>query len=198
MQTPGAVGQDPGTPQKGPRVWLDMDQAELDAAYTQSVWAPNHEQLVARHRSNSAIARTHLGAPQRYAYGATPIEALDVYRTTRPGAPIHIFSMVGRGAGAWPSTTPLPPSCSSTPGPISWCRTSPGCRTWVAVSCRWPRRCAAPSPGSMVTPSVSAVTRSASMSPATPQAAISPACSSPPTGARRLTSRRISSRGAVL
>src|SRR5262245_47644870 len=97
MQTPGAVGQDPGTPQKGPRVWLDMDQAELDAAYTQSVWAPNREQLVARHRSNSAIARTYLGAPQRYAYGATPIEALDVYRTTHPGAPIHIFIH----GGAW-------------------------------------------------------------------------------------------------
>ena len=63
MQTPGAVGQDPGTPQKGPRVWLDMDQAELDAAYTQSVWAPNREQLVARHRSNSEIARTRVPFP---------------------------------------------------------------------------------------------------------------------------------------
>jgi arylformamidase len=78
-------------------VWLDMDQAALDAAYTQSVWAPNREQLVARHRSNSAIARTYLGAPQRYAYGATPIEALDVYRTTRPSAPIYIFIH----GGAW-------------------------------------------------------------------------------------------------
>lgn len=78
-------------------MWLDMDQAALDAAYTQSVWAPNREQLVARHRRNSAIARTYLGAPQRYAYGATPIEALDVYRTTRPSAPIHIFLH----GGAW-------------------------------------------------------------------------------------------------
>ena len=97
MQTPGAVGQEPGTPQQGPRVWLDMDQAALDAAYTQSVWAPNREQLLARHQSNSAIARMHLGAPQRYAYGATPVEALDVYRTTRPSAPIHIFLH----GGAW-------------------------------------------------------------------------------------------------
>jgi arylformamidase len=97
MQTPGAVEHGPDTPQKGPRVWLDMDQAALDAAYTQSVWAPNREQLVARHRRNSEIARTYLGAPQRYAYGATPIEALDVYRTTRPSAPIHIFIH----GGAW-------------------------------------------------------------------------------------------------
>jgi arylformamidase len=26
---------------KGPRVWLEMDQKELDDAYDQSVWAPN-------------------------------------------------------------------------------------------------------------------------------------------------------------
>ena len=30
---------------KGPRVWLDMDQAELDAAYDQSVYAPNVRQI---------------------------------------------------------------------------------------------------------------------------------------------------------
>jgi arylformamidase len=34
---------------------------------------------------------------EAYAYGATPIEALDVYRTTRPSAPIHIFLH----GGAW-------------------------------------------------------------------------------------------------
>jgi hypothetical protein len=36
----------PHTPRvKGPPVWLDMDQAELDAAYDQSVYAPNLPQL---------------------------------------------------------------------------------------------------------------------------------------------------------
>jgi len=74
-----------------------MDQAELDAAYTQSVWAPNRQQLLTRHNTNSEIARTHIGAPQRYAYGVTPIEGLDVYRTTRPNAPINIFIH----GGAW-------------------------------------------------------------------------------------------------
>lgn len=29
---------------KGPPVWLDMDQKELDDAYDQSVYAPNQEQ----------------------------------------------------------------------------------------------------------------------------------------------------------
>jgi arylformamidase len=76
---------------KGPRVWLDMDQAELDAAYDQSVYAPNLQQLVKRLATNSDLVRTRLGAPQRYAYGPSPIEALDVYTTKRTNAPINIF-----------------------------------------------------------------------------------------------------------
>ena len=46
---------------KGPRVWLDMDQAELDAAYDQSVYAPNLQQLVKRLASNSEGVRARLG-----------------------------------------------------------------------------------------------------------------------------------------
>ena len=74
-----------------------MDQAALDAAYDQSVWAPNREQLITRRRINSEMARTHLGTPQRYTYGATPIEGLDVYRTPHANAPIHFFIH----GGAW-------------------------------------------------------------------------------------------------
>ena len=81
----------PAPPVKGPRVWLDMDQAELDAAYDQSVHAPNLQQVVKRWALNSEGARARLGAPQRHAYGPTPIEGLDVYRTTRPNAPINVF-----------------------------------------------------------------------------------------------------------
>ncbi len=82
---------------KGPRVWLDMDQAELDAAYDQSVYAPNLQQILKRYATNSDEVRARLGAPQRYAYGATPIEGLDVYPTKRPNAPINIFIH----GGAW-------------------------------------------------------------------------------------------------
>ena len=82
---------------KGPRVWLDMDQAELDAAYDQSVYAPNLQQIVKRYATNSEDVRARLGAPQRYAYGPTPIEGLDVYVTKRPNAPINIFIH----GGAW-------------------------------------------------------------------------------------------------
>src|SRR5881628_4130936 len=82
---------------KGPRVWLDMDQAELDAAYDQSVYAPNLRQIIQRYVTNSEGVRARLGAPQRHAYGATPIEGLDIYTTKRPNAPINIFIH----GGAW-------------------------------------------------------------------------------------------------
>ena len=84
---------------KGPRVWLDLDQAELDAAYDQSAYAPNREQVLARNATNSEGARARLGPPRRYAYGPTPIEGLDVYATDRPHAPINVFIH----GGAWRS-----------------------------------------------------------------------------------------------
>jgi arylformamidase len=62
---------------KGPAVWLDMDQTELDAAYDQSKYAPNLPQITKRWATNSEAVRARLGAPRRYAYGPTPIEALD-------------------------------------------------------------------------------------------------------------------------
>jgi arylformamidase len=87
----------PAAPVKGPRVWLDMDQQELDAAYDQSKYAPNRDQIQARRLINSARARAALGAPLRLAYGASEIEQLDVYRTGRPNAPINVFIH----GGAW-------------------------------------------------------------------------------------------------
>ena len=87
----------PGPRVKGPRVWLDMDQAELDAAYDQSVYAPNLRQIIQRYVTNSEGVRARLGAPQRHAYGATAIEGLDIYTTKRPNAPINIFIH----GGAW-------------------------------------------------------------------------------------------------
>jgi arylformamidase len=82
---------------KGPRVWLDMDQAELDAAYDQAAYAPNREQLLARYATNSEATRVRLGPPERHAYGKEPIEGVDVFRAARTGAPIHVFVH----GGAW-------------------------------------------------------------------------------------------------
>ena len=87
----------PGPRAKGPRAWLDLDQAELDAAYDQTVWAPNREQLVRRYATQSDAVRARLGAPRRFAYGAAPVEGLDLYAAGRVSAPINVFIH----GGAW-------------------------------------------------------------------------------------------------
>ena len=65
---------------KGPLVWLDLDQKELDDAYDQSVYAPNQRQITGRYVTNSEAVRARIGAPKRLAYGSTPIEGLDRLR----------------------------------------------------------------------------------------------------------------------
>jgi arylformamidase len=84
---------------KGPLVWLDLDQKELDDAYDQSVYAPNLRQITGRYVTNSNAVRERIGAPKRLSYGATPIEGLDLYATPKPNAPVHVFIH----GGAWRS-----------------------------------------------------------------------------------------------
>jgi arylformamidase len=82
---------------KGPRVWLEMDQQELDDAYDQIKYAPNLPQIVKRYATNSEAVRQRLGPPKRLSYGSTPIEGADLYSTKAPNAPINIFIH----GGAW-------------------------------------------------------------------------------------------------
>ena len=84
---------------QAPKVFLDYDQAALDAAYDQSKYAPNLQQVLKRYATNSELTRSRLGAPLRIAYGAQPIEQLDIYRSARPNAPVHVFIH----GGAWRS-----------------------------------------------------------------------------------------------
>jgi len=86
-----------GSRQKGPPVWLDMDQHELDDAYNQIKYAPNRDQIVARNRINSANVRSRIGEPTRVNYGPTGDETLDIYKTNTPRAPINIHIH----GGAW-------------------------------------------------------------------------------------------------
>ena len=83
--------------EKGPLVFLDYDQIELDAAYDQAVYQPNILQLNRRWASNSARARARIGEPLRRAYGESAIEQLDIFRTDTPNAPVFIFIH----GGAW-------------------------------------------------------------------------------------------------
>ena len=84
---------------KGPIVWMGMDQTELDNAYDQAVYAPNQPLVHARRNAATARAKARLGAPQRYQYGASEIESVDVYRTSKnpDNAPINVYVH----GGAW-------------------------------------------------------------------------------------------------
>jgi arylformamidase len=86
-------------PEKGPLVFLDYDQAALDAAYDQAAYAPNREQLIKRRIRDSELARQRIGEPERIAYGPAEIERLDIYRTGRVAAPVFVFIH----GGAWRS-----------------------------------------------------------------------------------------------
>ena len=99
LSAAGAVGSALAEPSraKGPLVWLDMDQQELDDAYDQLVYAPNRDQVAKRRIANSERTRTLLGAPQRVGYGPSEIEKLDIYRTRSANAPVNIFVH----GGAW-------------------------------------------------------------------------------------------------
>jgi arylformamidase len=86
-------------PEKGPPVYLDYDQAALDAAYDQAAYAPNREQLIKRRIRDSELTRLRIGEPERVAYGQAEIERLDIYRTERDAAPVFVFIH----GGAWRS-----------------------------------------------------------------------------------------------
>ena len=78
---------------------MDLDQVELDAAYDQSVYAPLIRQILKRYASSSNETRARLGAPKRFSYGPTAVEALDLYPAKAPNAPIFVFVH----GGAWRS-----------------------------------------------------------------------------------------------
>jgi arylformamidase len=74
-----------------------MDQKELDDAYDQTLWAPNHEHVRKRRHAASEQTLARIGPPERVAYGPTEIERLDIYKAKQASAPIHIFIH----GGAW-------------------------------------------------------------------------------------------------
>jgi arylformamidase len=83
---------------KGPLVWLDMDQQELDDAYDQLVYAPNQPNITERREANNEKVRQVIGPPDRVAYGPAAIEKVEIHKTKRPNAPIAIYLH----GGAWP------------------------------------------------------------------------------------------------
>ena len=82
---------------KGPIVWLNMDQQELDDAYDQIVYAPNRDQLGKRRLANSAAALPASASPSALPMGQRRSKALTYTapqnRTRRSEIFIH--------GGAW-------------------------------------------------------------------------------------------------
>src|SRR5262252_6974793 len=86
---PAAAQRCPAEPPprtKGPLVWLNMDQHELDEAYDQSVYAFNQGSIADRRDERNEVALKMLGKPDRVAYGPAEIEKVDIYKTERPNA----------------------------------------------------------------------------------------------------------------
>jgi arylformamidase len=97
---PAAAQRCPSVPParaKGPAVWLDMDQQDVDDAYDQSVYAFNAANIRERRQANNEKVLAMIGAPQRVAYGPAEIEKVDIYRTKRVNAPMLVFIH----GGAW-------------------------------------------------------------------------------------------------
>jgi arylformamidase len=100
--TPAKAQRCPAAPAarvKGPAVWLDMDQQDIDDAYDNDVYAFNAKTIEERRVYNNRIAQSLLDKPQRLSYGPTDIEKLDIYRTNRPNAPTLIFIHGGSWRG---------------------------------------------------------------------------------------------------
>ena len=89
--------QAPAPRAKGPLVWLDMDQKELDDAYDQCVYAANMQQVITRCERIGDLVRERIGVPKRLTYGLTAIEGLDLYTIKAANAPINIYVH----GGAW-------------------------------------------------------------------------------------------------
>jgi len=76
---------------KGPAIWLSYDQHDMDEMYDQSVYAFNQKHTLARSAANNKIAAATIGKSERFAYGPTPIEGVDVWKTKKPNAPVLIY-----------------------------------------------------------------------------------------------------------
>ena len=109
----------PAPHEKGARVFMDMDQQELDASYNQLAYEPFLTQITTRLASNSEAMRARIGAPERKSYGPSAAEGLDIYRTNGATHRFSFSSTAARGSAAQRRITAIRPRCSSMPGRIT-------------------------------------------------------------------------------
>jgi arylformamidase len=99
---PASAQRCPATPPervKGPLVWMNMDQQDLDEAYDNDVYAFNAKNVLERQGMNNEMALSVIGKPIRVAYGPAEIEKVDIYKCKRANAPTMIFIHGGSWRG---------------------------------------------------------------------------------------------------
>ena len=84
---------------KGPVVFRDLDQLDIDEGYDNDVYAFNSKTIGERRVYNNRIAQSVLGKPERVKYGTAEIERVDIYKTKRPNAPVLVFLHGGSWRG---------------------------------------------------------------------------------------------------
>lgn len=78
-------------------VYLDYDQAALDAQYNNQLAAPMFRDHIKRYRELTDLAKSALTCTENIEYGKGVQEQLDIYRPLRSGAPVQVFIH----GGAW-------------------------------------------------------------------------------------------------
>ena len=182
-----------GPPQhhKGPLVFMDYDQLELDASYDQVYFEPLIAQVGQRLNSNSDAMRARIGTPQRAAYGPTEIEQLDIYRTSRPNAPVFVFIHPGNWLVGSAKQYGYPAEMFINAGAHYVALDFIAVKEAGGTSGRWRRRYGEASLGSTRTPRTSVAIPSVSLSVAIPRAGTSAALLSSQIGKRTLAFRKI-------
>ena len=98
---PASAQRCPPAPErvKGPPIFRNLDQTDIDEGYDNDVYAFNAKNLAERRVYNNRIARSVLAKPERIKYGPSEIENLDFYKTQRPNAPVLVFIQGGSWRG---------------------------------------------------------------------------------------------------
>ncbi len=94
--TAGNTGDRITATRMGEKIFLDYDEAGLDRAYDQRVWAPDADAIIARYGTASEAARRSL-AWRTHAYGSGARETFDVFPAGPASAPTAVFVH----GGAW-------------------------------------------------------------------------------------------------
>ena len=84
---------------KGPAIFRDLDQLDIDEGYDNDVYAFNSKTINERRVFNNRIAQSVLGKPERVKYGPAEIERVDIYKAKQPNAPVMIFIHGGSWRG---------------------------------------------------------------------------------------------------